>query len=128
MNKPANIDEYISGFPEATQQLLQRMREIIRKAAPKSQEVISYAMPAFKANGILVYFAGYEHHIGFYPTASGITAFQKEIAAYKSSKGAVQFPLDKPLPIRLITQMVAFRVSEDKEKAERKKSGKKLKG
>jgi uncharacterized protein YdhG (YjbR/CyaY superfamily) len=122
MVKNTNIDEYISGFPEPTQQQLQQMRSIIRKAAPKAEEVISYAMPAFKANGILVYFAGYEHHIGFYPTGSGITAFQKEIADYKSSKGAVQFPIDKPLPVALITRMVKFRVKQDEEKARNRSS------
>ena len=116
----ANIDQYISTFPEDTQLLLEKLREIIKKAAPKAEEVISYKMPAFKQNGVLVYFAGYKSHIGFYPTGSGIKAFQEEISKYKNSKGAVQFPLDKPLPVGLITKMVKYRVKEDQEKAKTK--------
>ncbi|HVD98423.1 MAG TPA: DUF1801 domain-containing protein [Cytophagaceae bacterium] len=112
-----NIDDYIATFPEDTRALLERMRVIIRKAAPKAEEVISYNMPAFRQYGVLVYFAGYKNHIGFYPTGSGIMAFKEEIANYKNSKGAVQFPLDKPLPVGLITKMVKYRVQEDKEKA-----------
>ena len=114
MVKPENTDAYIASFPETTHQLLEQMRATIKKAAPEAKEVISYAMPAFKMNRVLVYFAGYEHHIGFYPTASGIAHFEKEISVYKWSKGAVQFPLDKPLPLALITKIVKFRVAEDK--------------
>ena len=91
------------------------------KAAPGANEVISYRMPAYEQNGMLVYFAGYKSHIGFYPTGEGISAFSKEIAAYKSSKGAVQFPLDKPLPVSLISKMVKHRVQVNKEKAALKK-------
>lgn len=116
-----NIDAYIATFPEYTRELLEQMRAIIHKAAPKAEETISYQMPAFKANGMLVYFAGYQHHIGFYPTPSGIENFKKELAAYKSSKGAVQFPLDKRLPAALITKIVKFRLKEDAEKAKAKK-------
>lgn len=120
--KPQNIDEYISVFPIQTQKLLQKLRLTIKKAAPKSEEVISYGMPAFSLNGILVYFAGYKSHIGFYPTSSGIAAFKREISEYKNSKGAVQFPLNKPLPLELIKKMVKFRVELNFLKAEIKKT------
>lgn len=121
MLQPVDVDAYIAAFPEETQVLLQSMRSIITKAAPKAQEIISYGMPAYKQDSVLVYFAGYKQHIGFYPTSSGIKNFTKEIAIYKNSKGAVQFPLDKPLPSKLITQIVKFRVAETKEKAKNKK-------
>lgn len=121
MVKPLNTDEYIKSFPEETQKILEQMRSIIKKAAPKAEEVISYAMPAFKQNSVLVYFAGYKNHIGFYPTGSGIATFKDEFSKYKSSKGAVQFPIDKPLPTVLITKIVKFRVAQDTEKAKPKK-------
>lgn len=111
------IDQYIAAFPETTRQRLNKLREIIRKAAPDAEETISYKMPAYKQNGMLCFFAGYENHIGFYPTASGIAAFKKEIAVYKNSKGAVQFPLDKPLPSLLISKMVKLKINENKTKA-----------
>ena len=111
-----DTDEYISVFPETTQKILQQVRNTIKKAAPKAAEVISYNMPAFKQNTVLVYFAGYDNHIGFYPTPSALEAFKKEIAVYKSSKGAVQFPLNEPLPLALITKMVKFRVEQTQEK------------
>jgi uncharacterized protein YdhG (YjbR/CyaY superfamily) len=120
MLKPADIDAYISAFQLSTRQLLQQMRAIIKEAAPQAIEVISYGMPAFKQNNVLVYFAGYANHIGFYPTASGIINFKDEIAIYKNSKGAIQFPIDKPLPIELIKKIVKFRVKEDEQKAETK--------
>jgi len=116
-----SIDQYIASFPPETRVLLEQMRTIIRKAAPQAEEVISYQMPAYKQDGMLVYFAGYPKHIGFYPTGSGIAAFKKEIAAYKNSKGAVQFPLDKRLPAGLITKMVKFKLKENREKAKAKK-------
>lgn len=110
------IDKYISGFPTEIKIKLEEIRNIIKKAAPGATEIISYKMPAYKLKGVLVYFAGYQNHIGFYPTGSGIRAFQHEFGDYKWSKGAVQFPLDKPLPEKLITRMVKFRVKEDKSK------------
>lgn len=110
------IDMYISGFPRKVQRLLQQLRATINKAAPKAEEVISYGMPAYRLNGILVYFAAYENHIGFYPTSSGIEAFKHELGDFKWSKGAIQFPLDKPLPSKLVTRIVKFRVKEDLEK------------
>ncbi|HEX5154168.1 MAG TPA: DUF1801 domain-containing protein [Parafilimonas sp.] len=112
-----DTDEYISVFPEATQKILQQLRNTIKKAAPKAVEVISYNMPAFKQNTVLVYFAGYDKHIGFYPTPSALDAFKEEIAVYKNSKGAVQFPLNERLPLALITKMVKFRVARAQEKS-----------
>src|SRR4051812_30734265 len=96
----STVDQYISGFPAETQELLQQIRAIIQKAAPQAEEGISYMMPAYKLHGMLVYFAGYKKHIGFYPGAGGISEFQEEIDAFKNAKGSVQFPLDKPLPVR----------------------------
>ena len=113
MKKPKDFKEYCSWFPAETQKLLKQLRLAIKKAAPKAEEVISYGMPSFKQNGMLVYYAAYKNHLGFYPTGKGITAFQKEVAKYKWSKGTVQFPLDKPLPIRLITRIVKYRVKEN---------------
>ena len=92
---------------------LEEIRTIIRKAAPAASETISYSMPAFKINKVLVYFAGYNHHIGFYPTPSAIEKFAKELSGYTTSKGAVQFPIDKALPKQLIKDMVSFRIKED---------------
>jgi uncharacterized protein YdhG (YjbR/CyaY superfamily) len=116
-----NIDDYIASFPKDLRIILEQMRTIIRKAAPKAEEVISYAMPAFKLNSVLVYFAGYKNHIGFYPMPAAIIAFKKELSIYKSSKGAVQFPLDKPLPSALITKMVKYRIAENLQKTKAKK-------
>jgi uncharacterized protein YdhG (YjbR/CyaY superfamily) len=110
--KPANFDSYITAFPEGTQELLEQLRATIKKAAPEAREIISYGMPAFKLTRILVYFAAHKNHIGFYPGASGIEAFQDDIKGYKWAKGTVQFPLDQPLPLDLITRIVKFRVDE----------------
>jgi uncharacterized protein YdhG (YjbR/CyaY superfamily) len=118
--KFASVNEYFSVFPAPIKAKLKEMKKIIQEAAPEAEEVISYNMPAFKMNGVLVYYAGYKEHIGFYPTGSGIAAFKKEIEGYKNSKGAVQFPLDEPLPAALITKMVKYRVKEDKAKAKEK--------
>ncbi len=113
-----DIDKYIAGFPRDTQKLLKQLRATIRKATPRAEEVISCQMPAFKYHGMLVWFAAYRNHIGFYPTSSGIKAFEKELSIYKGAKGSVQFPLDKPLPLGLITKIVKFRVKEDLQRAE----------
>ncbi len=110
------IDNYIAEFPPEVQEKLELMRETIRQAAPDAEEVISYKMPAYKLNGMLVFFAGYKNHIGFYPSGSGLIEFQAEIQAYKHSKGAVQFPLNQPLPTELITKIVQFRVKQNLEK------------
>ena len=123
MNKEIkNIDEYISSFPQEIQQLLNQVRSTIQQAAPEAQEAIKYAMPTYVLGKNLVHFAAYEKHIGFYPTPSGIEAFKAEIDAYKWSKGAVQFPLDKPLPLDLISRIVKFRVEENQQKMKKKKA------
>lgn len=116
-----DTDSYIAAFPPETQQVLEQLRGIIKKAAPEAEEMISYQMPAYKLNGVLVYFAGYKNHIGFYPTGSGIAHFKNELKGYKTSKGTVQFPLDKKLPAGLITRMVKFRVNENLKKLKAKK-------
>jgi len=114
------IDEYIASFPEDIQKRLQDMRAVIHETAPQAFEKISYQMPTFDLNGNLVHFAAAKNHIGFYPTPSGIEAFKGELAGFISSKGAVQFPLDKPLPLDLVRRMTAYRVSENLEKARKK--------
>jgi len=111
-----NIDDYFSTVPEAIRNKLQKIRETIHKAAPKAEEVISYNMPAFKLNRVLVYFAAFKNHIGFFPTAKPIVVFKEELADYKTSKGAIQFPLDKRIPLGLISKITKFRVKEDLEK------------
>lgn len=111
-----NVDEYIAGFPAGTQRLLVQLRASVRKAAPDAEETISYRMPAYKYHGILLYFAAYRNHIGFYPMPSAIEAFKKELSGYKGAKGSVQFPLDKPLPLQLISRIVAFRMKRNLEK------------
>lgn len=121
MNKPSNIDDYIAIFPDEVQKMLEQVRVTIRQAAPLAGEIISYGMPAFKLNGILVWFAAYSKHIGFYPKASGIEVFKKELSIYKNAKGSVQFPLNKPLPLDLIAEIVKFRLSEDLQKQKLKK-------
>jgi len=109
-----NIDEYILTFPPETRKMLEEIRGAIRNAAPDATEAISYQMPTFKLNGKnLVHFAGYKNHIGFYPVPSGMEAFKKELSSYKQGKGSVQFPLDKPLPLDLINEIVKFRVKEN---------------
>jgi uncharacterized protein YdhG (YjbR/CyaY superfamily) len=117
-----DIDDHISRYPKEVQVLLQKIRSTIQKAAPKATEKISYGIPTFVLEGNLVHFAGYKNHIGFYPGSAVIEIFQKELAAYETAKGTVQFPLDKPLPIGLITQIVKFRVQQNMEKAATKKT------
>lgn len=109
----ADIDEYISECPPNVQILLNQIRTAIKKAAPKATEVISYGMPAFKQNKVLVYFAAGKNHIGFYPTPKPIIVFSKELEGYKTSKGAIQFPLDKKIPLTLISKIIKYRVTED---------------
>jgi len=109
-----SIDEYIAGFPPATQEVLQELRALIRASAPDATETISYAIPTFDLAGRhLVHFAGYEKHIGFYPVPSGIEAFKDELTPYRSGKGSAQFPLGQPLPTDLIRRIVAFRAEEN---------------
>lgn len=114
MNKgPQTIDEYIAAFPPETQATLQKIRETINKAAPEATEAIAYQMPTFRLNGNLVHFAAFKNHIGFYPAPSGIINFQAELTPYKTSKGAIQFPSDKPIPYDLITKITKSRVAEN---------------
>ena len=116
-----DVPSYISGFPVGTRKLLRQLRKCIREAAPKAEELISYGMPAYKQDGVLVYFAGYEKHIGFYPTASGVKNFHKELSNYKTSKGAIQFPLTATIPVDLVTKIVTARVKENALKAQLRK-------
>lgn len=118
---PGTIDEYIAGFPPDVQEILQQIRLTIRQAAPEAQETISYQMPTFTLHGNLVHFGGFKHHIGFYPVPSGIEAFREELAPYIAGKGSARFPLDEPIPYDLISRIVAFRVTENLEKAQAKK-------
>lgn len=113
------VDLYIASAPPASREKLKEIRKIIRDAVPGAVEKIAYRMPAYELNGPLVYFAGYERHIGFYPTPSGLDTFTDEISKFKSSKGAVQFPLDQPLPADLIRKIVAFRIAENEGKKKR---------
>jgi uncharacterized protein YdhG (YjbR/CyaY superfamily) len=108
-----SVDDYIVTFPKNVQCNLIEFRKVIKEAAPKAEETISYQMPAFKLNGILVWYAAHKKHIGFYPRVSAIEAFKDKLSKYEVSKGTVQFPLDKPIPFDLITEMVKFRVKEN---------------
>jgi uncharacterized protein YdhG (YjbR/CyaY superfamily) len=112
-----DADSYIATQPEATRLVLEQLRQIIKTIVPEAAEVISYQMPAFKQNGILVWYAGYKKHVGFYPSSKPIEIFKDELTAYKTSKGAIQFPLDKPLPVELITKIMNFQVNENLAKA-----------
>lgn len=117
---PQTIDEYIAGFSPEVQQVLEEIRHTVRTAAPEATEAISYQMPTYRLKGNLVHFAAFKHHIGFYPTPSGIEGFQDELAGYVSAKGSVQFPLDQPMPLALIRRIVQFRVQENLENAAKK--------
>ena len=117
-----SIDEYIASFPGETQNILEELRATIKASAPAASEKISYQMPAFFQNGGLVAFAAYKNHIGFYPGASVIQAFESELRNYKTAKGSIQFPIDKPLPQKLISKIVKFRVAENLKNAELKSS------
>jgi uncharacterized protein YdhG (YjbR/CyaY superfamily) len=115
-----DIDEYIASFPKDIQEILQKLRATIRKAAPDAEEIISYQMPTFRLKGNLVHFAAFKKHIGFYPTPTGIEVFKKELSAYQGAKGSVKFPLDKPIPFDLISKIVSFSVRENLKRAEAK--------
>lgn len=119
-----SIDEYIKTFPKEVQAILQELRKTIRETAPEASEKISYQIPTFYLNGNLVHFAAYKNHIGFYPGASGVSKFKKEIDKYKNAKGSVQFPIDQPLPFDLVRKIVKFRVGEFKNKVPKKTKGK----
>lgn len=109
---PGSVEEYINSFPPEIQTLLNQMRAAVREAVPQAQEKISYGMPTYFWKKNLVHFAAFKHHIGFYPTPSGTTEFAEDLLAFKTSKGAVQFPLDKPLPLDLVRRMTLFRFQE----------------
>jgi uncharacterized protein YdhG (YjbR/CyaY superfamily) len=119
--KAESIDAYIAGFPPDIQKRLETIRTAIRKAAPQAEEDIKYAIPTFTLNGNLVHFAAFKNHIGFYPAPTGIEAFKKETAPYEAGKGSLQFPLDSPLPLALVTKIVKFRVKENLQKVATKK-------
>jgi uncharacterized protein YdhG (YjbR/CyaY superfamily) len=122
MPQDETIDVYISQFPAQVQQVLQKVRQTIRSAAPEATEVISYRMPAFRQHGILIYFAAWKKHIGLYPPISGDAALEKAVAKYAGPKGNLQFPLDEPIPYDLIKRIVKLRVRQDNEKAQAKKA------
>ena len=123
VNKPTfkTTDEYIKQFSPEIQELLTKVRNVIKEAVPEATEKISYQMPTYYLHGNLVHFAAYKQHIGFYPTPGGVEAFKDQLTSYKTSKGAIQFPLDQPLPFELISEMAKYRASESRAKFEAKK-------
>ena len=125
IKKINEIDTYISSFPKETQTYLEQLRATIKKAAPHAEEIISYKMPAYKYKGVLAYVAGYKNHIGLYALGSPQKEFKEELLKYKTGKGSIQFPLDKKLPIALITKIIKFRVKENDIKHELKSKKKK---
>lgn len=119
-NTPMNVDAYIADFPESTQALLQQIRSILKQAAPDAEEAISYGLPTLKLNGNLVHFGAFKNHIGFYPAPRGLEAFKEELAGYKGAKGSVQFPLDQPLPLDLISKITKYRLAQNLAKVKTK--------
>jgi uncharacterized protein YdhG (YjbR/CyaY superfamily) len=124
-NTVNSIDEYIAKFPEEVQRILNELRAVIKESAPDAEERISYQMPTFALKGNLVHFAAYKNHIGFYPTPNGIQAFKKELSIYEGAKGSIKFPIDRPLPLELISKIVKFRVTENLKNAKNKLSKRK---
>lgn len=116
MKQISTIDAYIQGFPKEVKELLQKMRDTIKKAAPDAVEAMVYGVPTFKLNGNLVHFGGFKTHIGFYSAPQGIEAFKKELSAYAGGKGTVKFPIDEPIPFDLVTKIVKFRAEENRAK------------
>ena len=119
---PETVDQYIAAFPADVKKRMQQLRKTIKAGAPKADELISYQMPGYKYFGMLVYFAAYKNHIGFYPGAGGLLEFYKELSSFKSAKGSVQFPHDRPIPYDIISKIVKFRVKQNEEKFSLKKS------
>ena len=119
---PKDVDEYIAAFPSDVRDLLERMRSTIRRAAPHAEERISYGIPTFALKGNLVHFAAFKRHIGFFPGPSGVTKFKQELSAYKGAKGSVQFPFGKPIPLGLVSRIVKFRVRENLQRFESKRT------
>ncbi len=121
MEKPENMDAYITGFPKPVQEVLQELREAIHEAAPEAKEKIAYGMPAFRLYGRdLIYFAAFKNHIGLYALPSGNMAFRKELEGYKTGKGSIQFPLNQPMPWPLIDKIIRFRIQENLKPAQEK--------
>lgn len=121
---PRDIDEYIAGFPKDVQEILEKIRMTIRKAAPDAEEIIKYQIPTFTLKGNLVHFGAFKKHIGFYPAPSGIEEFKEELSVYEGAKGSIKFPLDKPIPFALISKIVKFRVKENLGRGEAKRKKK----
>ncbi len=121
--RPKTVDEYLEALSPEVSGTLQKLRQTIKAAAPKAEELISYGMPGYKYHGMLVYFAAWKNHIGFYP-AGALKAFSKELSVYEVSKGTIKFSLDKPFPFGLVSKIVKFRVKENEEKAKLKKNSK----
>jgi uncharacterized protein YdhG (YjbR/CyaY superfamily) len=109
----SNVDEYIAIFPASTRAGLVQIRKTIKAAAPKAEELISYRMPAYRLNGMLVYFAAMKNHYGFYPTAAPMDHFREKLKKYETSKGAIRFPLDQPIPVKLITDIVKWKIKDN---------------
>ena len=116
-----DIDSYIQSAPKEARTLLKEMRALVKKAAPDAKEAITYGIPTYKLNGNLVHFGGFKDHVSFFPTSSGVSAFKKELSKYRTTKGTIQFPLDKPLPLDLIKRIVAFRLKENMRKNQKSK-------
>jgi uncharacterized protein YdhG (YjbR/CyaY superfamily) len=123
MKKPDSVEEYIESFPKEVRKILKQVRTVVKKAAPKAEEKISYGMPYYDLGGRLIYFAGHKNHPGFYPMKTGVSAFKKQLSSYKSAAGSVQFPYDKKIPLTLIEKIVKFRVKENEAKTKLKKRG-----
>jgi len=121
---PDNIDDYIAGFPAEIQEILQKVRQTIRASAPEATEAMKYQIPTFIFHGNLVHFAAFKNHIGFYPAPSGIERFKERLSIYPGAKGSIQFPLDRPIPYPLISEIVEFRVNENLNRVESKKKKK----
>lgn len=121
MKKVETIDEYIAGYPAEIQNKLEQIRALISKHAPGAEEAMSYGIPTFKLNGNLVHFAAFKNHLGFYPGATGVEAFKDVLGGFETSKGTIQFPLDKPIPVKLIRDIVTFRVKQNLEKKKKTK-------
>jgi uncharacterized protein YdhG (YjbR/CyaY superfamily) len=120
------VDEYIAALPDSVKPIIEELRETVKQAAPEAEESISYNMPAYQLNGPLAYYAAFKNHIGFYPTPASIIAFEEELSAYKGAKGSIQFPLNKPLPLELITRIVKVRLQENLNKNKPTKKDKKV--
>jgi uncharacterized protein YdhG (YjbR/CyaY superfamily) len=122
---PQTIDEYIAGFPENVQALMQQLRKTINETAPEAQEKISWGMATFALEGNLIHFAGCKKHIGLYPGAEAIEVFKEELTPFKTSKGGIQLPINKPMPLQLVAAIVSFNIIRRKEEAEKRRKGKK---